>query len=170
MTNVSQGSDVIDPEWPMGDAVDFLRLLWAVDHALQRRSKSMAAALGVTGPQRLVIRIVGRFPSIHARHLADILHLHPSSLTALLKRLERRGLIRRQPDGRDRRRYLLGLTRQGRTLNRDAPGTIEEAVQRTLHRTARRDLEGARQVLGQLARELDGGPLTQRRRSAGTRA
>jgi len=48
----------------------------------------MAATLG-TGPQRLVIRIIGRFPSIHARQLGDILHLHPSSLTAPLKRLER---------------------------------------------------------------------------------
>ena len=51
----------------------------------------MAATIGITGPQRLVIRIIGRFPSIHAMQLADILHLHPSSLTAVLKRLERRG-------------------------------------------------------------------------------
>lgn len=157
MNDVQSGSDLIQPGLPVGDAIDFLRLIWAVDHALQRRSKSMAVALGITGPQRLVIRIIGRFPSIHARQLADILHLHPSSLTALLKRLERRGLIRRRPDGRDRRRWLLGLTRQGQTLNCDAPGTIEAAVQRTLQTTAKRDLDGARAVLSKLARELDGG-------------
>ena len=155
MTDARSCSELMPPELPVGDAIDFLRLIWAVDHALQRRSKSMAAVLGITGPQRLVIRIIGRFPGIHAKQLADILHLHPSSLTALLKRLERRGLVRRRPDGRDRRRWLLGLTRAGQTLNREAPGTIEAAVQRTLHRTAKRDLEGARQVLGTLARELD---------------
>ena len=113
MTDVSTGSGLTPSGLPVGDAIDFLRLVWAVDHALQRRSKSMAATLGITGPQRLVIRIIGRFPSIHARQLADILHLHPSSLTALLKRLERRDLVRRWPDERDRRRWLLGLTRQG---------------------------------------------------------
>ena len=156
MTDVQSGSGLIPPGLPVGDAVDFLRLIWVVDHAVQRRSKSMAASLGITGPQRLVIRIIGRFPSIHAKQLADILHLHPSSLTALLKRLERRGLIRRRPDGRDRRRWLLGLTRQGQTLNRDTPGTIEAAVQRTVRATARRDLDGTRVVLGRLARELDG--------------
>lgn len=105
----------------------------------------------------LVIRIIGRFPSIHARQLAEILHLPPSSLTALVKRLEHRGLIHRQPDGRDRRRWLLGLTRQGQALNRDTPGTIEAAVQRTLRTSAKHDLDGARIVLTKLARELDGG-------------
>jgi len=141
---------------PVGDVIDFLRLIWAVDHALQRRSKAMRAALGITGPQRLVLRLVGRFPSVHARQLADVLHLHPSSLAVLLKRLEARGRIRRRPDQRDRRRWLLGLTRRGRALNRSAPGTIEAAVQRTLHATSRRDLVGARVVLGRLACELEG--------------
>lgn len=92
-----------------------------------------------------------------ARQLADILHLHPSSLTAVLKRLERRGLVRRWPDGRDRRRWLLGLTPQGQALNRETPGTIEMAVQRTLETTTRRDLNATRTALGTLSRELDDG-------------
>ena len=157
MTDVASESGRTPSGLPVGDAIDFLRLIWAVDHALQRRSKAMAATLGMTGPQRLVIRIIGRFPSIHARQLADILHLHPSSLTALLKRLERRDLVRRWPDERDRRRWLLGLTRQGQALNRETSGTIEAAVQRVLKTTTRDDLDVTRTVLRKLARELDGG-------------
>ena len=157
MTDVPTGSGLAPSSLPVGDGIDFLRLIWAVDHALQRRSKSMTATLGITGPQRLVIRIIGRFPSIHARQLADILHLHPSSLTAILKRLERRDLIRRWPDQHDRRRWLLGLTRQGQALNRDTPGTVEAAVQRMLKTTTRDDLDVTRAVLGKLARELDRG-------------
>jgi MarR family transcriptional regulator, organic hydroperoxide resistance regulator len=155
-TDISSGPGLTQPVLPVGDAIDFLRLIWAVDHALQRRSKSMAAELGITGPQRLVIRIVGRFPSIHARQLANILHLHPSSLTAVLKRLERHRLVRRWPDEKDRRRWLLGLTRKGQALNQDTPGTIEAAVQRMLTTTNRHDLDVTRAVLGKLARELDG--------------
>ena len=157
MPDVRSQSDLIHPGLPaLGDALDFLRLIWAIDHGLQRRSKSMAAAMGITGPQRLVIRIVGRFPSVHARQLSETLHLHPSSLTALLKRLERRGLIRRRRDGRDRRRLLLGLTRRGQALNSDTPGTIEAAVHRTLETVPGRDLDGARVTLEVLARTLDG--------------
>jgi len=165
MTDVRSRVELMESALPLGGAIDFLRLVWAVDHALQRRSKSMAVTIGITGPQRLVIRIIGRFPSIHAKQLADILHLHPSSLTGVLKRLERRRLVRRWPDGRDRRRWLLGLTRQGQTLNRDTPGTIEAAVQRTLKMTGRRDLDGARVVLSRLAHELH-----DRRRGVNSRA
>ena len=157
MTDGTSESDPTPSALPVGDAIDFLRLIWSVDHALQRRSKAMAATLGITGPQRLVIRIIGRFPSVHAKQLADILHLHPSSLTALLKRLERRHLVRRWPDERDRRRWLLGLTRRGQALNRETPGTIEAAVQRVLKTTATADLDVTRAVLDKLARELDGG-------------
>ena len=157
MTDGASESGPTPSALPVGDAIDFLRLIWSVDHALQRRSKAMAATLGITGPRRLVIRIIGRFPSIHAKQLADILHLHPSSLTALLKRLERRHLVRRWPDERDRRRWLLGLTRQGQALNRETPGTIEAAVQRVLKTTTRENLDATRAVLGKLARELDGG-------------
>lgn len=157
MTEVSKPIAAAESGLPVGDAIDFMRVIWAVDHALQRRSKAMEAALGVTGPQRLVIRMIGRFPSIHARQLADILHLHPSSLTAVLKRLERRHLVRRWPDERDRRRWLLGLTRKGQALNRELPGTIEAAVQRVLKTTSADKLEATRAVLSSLARELDRG-------------
>ena len=170
MTAMPNTSDLTQLALPVGEAIELLRLVWAVDHALQRRSKSMAAVLGITGPQRLVIRIIGRFPSVHAHQLAEILHLHPSSLTALLKRLERRGLIRRRPDARDRRRWLLGLTRQGRVFNRDTSGTIEAAVQRTLRSTAAHELDSARFVMSTLARELlRGGDIEPEARARHTR-
>ena len=66
----------------LGRALDFMRSLWALDHALQSRSKAMAAALGVTGPQRMVVRLVGRFPDIAAGSLAELLMIHPSTLLA----------------------------------------------------------------------------------------
>ena len=157
MTDGASESGPTRSELPVGDAIDFLRLIWAVDHALQRRSKAMAVTLGITGPQRLVIRIIGRFPSIHARQLPDILHLHPSSLTAVLKRLERRDLVRRWLDARDRRRWLPGIDTAGTGVESRNARTIEAAVQRVLKTTTRADLDVTRAVLDKLARELDGG-------------
>src|SRR5436189_3499519 len=98
---------------PRGAVLDFLRLLWAVDHALQSASKRMEANFGMTGPQRLVVRIVGRFPGTPAGRVAQILHVHPSTLTGILKRLEARGILQRRPDPRDARRALLALTAKG---------------------------------------------------------
>lgn len=139
----------------LGEVLDFLRLLWSVDHALQRASKRMESASGVTGPQRLVIRIVGRFPGIPAGQLAGILHVHPSTLTGILKRLARRGLITRRPDPRDHRRALLGLTAKGRQLDVDLHGTIEAAVRAVFDRLPSSKIRDAAEVLDTFAKSLD---------------
>jgi len=55
----------------LGPVLEFMKQLWAVDHGLQSVSKRMEARFGITGPQRLVVRIVGRFPGISAGALKD---------------------------------------------------------------------------------------------------
>lgn len=135
-------------------ALDFMRLLWAVDQGLRGRSKKMEASLGLTGPQRLVLRITGRFPGISAGSLADVLHLHPSTLTGVISRLEARRLLERRNDPRDARRSLFLLTPQGEALDRQHDGTIEAAVRKALSTLKPRQLDATRQVLMLLAKEL----------------
>ena len=143
-------------EPPLGAVLDFMRLLWAVDHALQSASKRMEANFGMTGPQRLVVRIVGRFPGTPAGRVAQILHVHPSTLTGILKRLEARGILQRRPDPRDARRALLALTAKGRKLDNLRTGTVEQAVRRVLGTDAAK-VSAAQEVLAALSEELDAG-------------
>jgi DNA-binding MarR family transcriptional regulator len=138
----------------LGNVLEFMRVIWQLDHALHRTSKRMASRLGVTGPQRLVIRIVGRFPDIPAGRLAELLHLHPSTLTGILKRLERQGMLRRRADPQDARRSLLTLSDKGRTVNVDAGGSVEACVARALRRTPPEKLAAARAVLAEIATKL----------------
>jgi DNA-binding MarR family transcriptional regulator len=144
----------------LGEVLDFMRLLWAVDHGLQSTSKRMEATLGVTGPQRLVVRLVGRFPGITAGTLAQILHVHPSTLTGVLKRLEKRGLLERKSDPLDGRKALFALTEAGRALDVPATGTVESAVQRVLSRMTRARILHTQDVLTALAEELGGNPTS----------
>jgi DNA-binding MarR family transcriptional regulator len=139
---------------PLGEVLEFLRLIWAVHHGLEKTSKRMDVELGITGPQGLVLRIVGRFPGIPAGQLARILHLHPSTLTGVLRRLERRGFIERRPDPRDARRASLGLTAQGRQLDVAAGGTVESAVTGVLDAVGNADAQAAGRVLRRLAEAL----------------
>ncbi len=116
----------------LGPVLDFLRALWALDHALQSASKRMETSLGVTGPQRFVIRMIGRFPGISAGEVSSLLHVHPSTLTGVLKRLERRGLVVRRSDPADARRALLELTASGRRVDATRWGTVEGAARKAL--------------------------------------
>ncbi len=138
----------------LGEPVEFLRLVWAVDHALQTTSKRMARSLGVTGPQRLVIRIVGRVPQISPGELAGILCVHPSTLTGVLRRLIARRLIASRRDPGDRRRALLSLTEKGRELDRHSEGTVEAGVRRTLAGLPGREIQATARVLRKLAAAL----------------
>ena len=141
---------------PLGAVLDFMRLLWAVDHALQSTSKRMESTFGLTGPQRLVVRIVGRFPGIAAGRIAEILHVHPSTLTGVLRRLESRGVLQRRPDPRDARRALFMLTNKGRKLDVIRTGTVEQAVRRVLLKDAGK-VAAAQEVLASLSEELNAG-------------
>ena len=139
----------------LGQVLEFMRLLWAVDHGLEATSKHMETTLAITGPQRLTVRIVGRFPGISAGELADILLVHPSTLTGVLRRLEERGVITRRPDPGDARRAVLGLTGKGKKIDRVRSGTVEAAVQSALSRVTRQKVQAAAEVLRAIAAELD---------------
>lgn len=62
-----------DTPAPLPDVLQFMRLLWAVVHGVEKTSKRVSAELGVTGPQRLVLRVVGLSPGLSAGDVAAIL-------------------------------------------------------------------------------------------------
>lgn len=128
--------------------------LWEVDHSLASASKQMKRRLGISGPERLAIRIIGELPEISPGELAEVMHVDPSSLTALLKRLVRRKLIARHGDPADRRKSHLQLTPEGKALDRLQAGTVEAGVREALDVLAPRDVATAVVVLGVLSRSL----------------
>src|SRR5256885_15705687 len=90
----------------LGPILEFMKLLWAVDHALQSSSKRMEATFGITGPQQLVVRIVGRFPGNSPGARADGRLLPPSARAAALRPLGQPAALPRPLRPLDRRRAL----------------------------------------------------------------
>lgn len=135
--------------------LSFMRFLWGLNHRLEATSRTMKRTLGVTALERMVLRMVGYHPGISAGQLAALLRLHPSSLTALLKRISRRGLVVRCADPRDARRALFTLTARGQEIDGARRGTVEEAVRAALESLPRRDVDTAAAVLDAITREMN---------------
>lgn len=149
-----------DSAYDLGEVLDFLRLLWAVEHRLKSASKQMEQRLGVTGPQRLVLRIVQQFPGISAKELASVVQLHPSTLTGIIARLRRRGLLTCDRDFLDRRRMRLSVRSKSTARRQGATGaTVEAAVASALTRVPKRKVQYAKDVLLEVVASLEERPV-----------
>jgi MarR family transcriptional regulator, lower aerobic nicotinate degradation pathway regulator len=86
---------------------------------------------------RLLGVLRDRVPTMN--QLARLLGLDKSSVTGLVDRAERRGLVTRVPSAADRRAVLVTLTDEGRSLVSRASGRFEDDVWTMLNRLPPRD-------------------------------
>jgi DNA-binding MarR family transcriptional regulator len=135
--------------------LDFMRLLWSIEHGLQSTSKRMTARLGITGPQRLVLKMVHRFPGILAGELAHTLRLDPGTISGIVQRLVDKRLIVRERDSADGRRVHLRIGEKARRFTRPTSGTIEAAVKKALRRKPAAHVLHSRDVLRAVADALE---------------
>ncbi len=142
---------------PPGDAEvrEVLGLLWRANHELEMLSKRMIRTLGVTGPQRMVLRIVMANAGISAGAIAEAGRIHPSTLTGILERLVRRGFLARTRDRDDARRAVLSITASGRTAANARSGTVEAAMVRALDELSPADREVVRRWLAGFSSALE---------------
>ena len=152
---MSPRADQVRAWAPASDALRFMQGLWALGHALDGRAQRMRRAIGVTGPQRLVLRVVGQHAQLTAGEIARMLDLHASTLTGVLARLEERGMLARHVDPGDRRRARFTLTAAGRRADREQKGTVEAAVRRALAKVPDRTATQVRALLATLVVELE---------------
>jgi DNA-binding MarR family transcriptional regulator len=134
--------------------LEFIRQMWAIDHELQRVSKRMVARTGLTAPQRLAVRFIGRHAGLTLGGLAELLHLHAGTVTGIVRRLETLGLVVQTRSSEDSRRRHLTLTPKGQRVNRQHKGTVEAAVRRTAAIATPGELAAAARVMDLLARNL----------------
>lgn len=86
--------------------------------------ESLVAPLGLSVLEWYALRALYTEDGLSASHLAALLCRHPSSMTALLDRMEQRQLLRRETDSTDRRSVRVFLTDQGRALQPEVEGVL----------------------------------------------
>ena len=102
-------------------------LLKAGTHALAAFEQALAAD-GLNGREFLVLTFVGH-DRLSQQELSRRLGLDPTIVVGLIDALEERGLVSRERDPADRRRYVLSLTAAGRKLRARTESKVAEAEQ-----------------------------------------
>lgn len=111
-----------------------------------RFSEEQAARAGVTPQQHLLLLVIrghGAYPRVMIRDLEDALQLRQSSVSLLVDRCVRRGLVERREDPEDRRRVMISLSETGQGIldqimlaNRRHLGMLEGSLFRGSFRRA----------------------------------
>jgi MarR family transcriptional regulator, organic hydroperoxide resistance regulator len=98
--------------------------------AIGRVYKPILDRLGLTYPQYLVLHALWESDGRTVGGVAERLSLEPSTVTPLVTRLERSGLVRRARDAEDERRVRVWLTERGERLREDCVALGEALVAR----------------------------------------
>jgi DNA-binding MarR family transcriptional regulator len=115
----------------------------------------MESRLGITAQQRMVVRIVGKYPGATAGRIAELLRVHRATVSVALNRLEQRGIVKRARDEADYRRVIVHLTKRGKALDIPSSGTVESAVNFLLDQVSGRDIAALRRAMHGLVSALE---------------
>ena len=127
--------------------------VYAAGHAFTRFYKPRLDVLGLTYPQYLVFLVLWEQDGLTVKALGEKLFLDSGTITPLVKRLEARGLLRRQRDDEDERQVRIFLTPEGRVLRARALA-VPLAVGKALGEQAA-EAGDLRRSLQQLRERLD---------------
>jgi DNA-binding MarR family transcriptional regulator len=96
--------------------------LYAASRAITGAYQPLLAGLGLTYPQYLVLLVLWEHGTATVSALGARLHLDSGTLTPLLKRLEKQGVLTRTRSRDDERVVELSLTAAGKRLRAKAVG------------------------------------------------
>lgn len=88
--------------------------------------------LGITYPQYLVLMVLWEQDSQPVNDIAHRLLLETNTVTPLLQRMEKLGIVNRQRGKEDKRQQIVSLTEKGKTMEEQAYKVIPAGMGREL--------------------------------------
>jgi DNA-binding MarR family transcriptional regulator len=128
----------------------------AVERAVHALGRAVEADLADAGLRQAEAHILARLARAGDTAIGDLHRSfghRRSTLTAILDRLETRGLVRRRPHATDRRSVVVALTGPGRTAARRAATAVERIETGIAARVTPAQLEGFHAVLDAIEQE-----------------
>lgn len=95
--------------------------------AIDMNSKKLVKRVGLTGPQLVILQEISNTGEVTAGEIARAVSLSQATVTGILERMEKRGLLSRRRNEHDKRRVMVNITATGKQVLEDAPPLMQEA-------------------------------------------
>ena len=99
--------------------------LYACSKEIVRRYKPHLDKIGLTYTQYITMMVLWEHETLNVKELGQYLFLDSGTLTPVLKKLEKKGLLKRCRSDEDERVLIVSLTDEGRALQKDALSVVE---------------------------------------------
>ena len=94
--------------------------------AIDLQSRELVKRTGLTGPQNLVLKELIKLKEATVTQLAGRINLSQATVTDILNRLEKKGLIKRYRSDADKRCVWVKVTESARNLLKSSPPLLQE--------------------------------------------
>jgi DNA-binding MarR family transcriptional regulator len=130
---------------------NILTALRRISQAIDIWSRELWLDFGLTAPQLATLREILAGKNVTPVTLATALHLSQPTVTGILHRVEKRGLIKRERSASDRRSVLAVVTTRGKDLAKRAPPLLRDRFRQELGNVSRRQQTEILSILQQVA-------------------
>ena len=120
----------------------------------RRITKQVARELGLTGPQLTVMKLLETFGDLSLSSLSERIRAQNSTVTGIIDRMEREGIVRRERSATDRRVVLIRLSDKGMKLAQRIQVEPMEIFKRALVDLSAADLKDLLRILGKLQKRV----------------
>lgn len=107
--------------------------LYAASRLVIRAYQPFLDELGITYPQYLVMMVLWEKNELTVNDIVEKLMLQTNTVTPMLQRMEKMGIIERRKAGKDKREVIITLTNKGKSMEVQA-NDIPQKLVATLHR------------------------------------
>lgn len=130
-----------------------------VMRAVDLHSRQLVEDFGLTGPQVATLQMIAQTDRMPASVLARSVQLSNATMTGILIRLERQGLLKRERGQADRRNVLVSITDAGRKALDGAPSLLQDRFREQLRKLASWEQLMMLANLQRIAEMMDAGDL-----------
>lgn len=89
-------------------------------------SRKLVKRVGLTGPQLVILQEISSLGEVTSGEIARAVSLSQATLTGILERMEKRGLLSRRRSEHDKRRVMVRISDSGMKVLEDAPPLMQE--------------------------------------------
>ena len=133
-----------------------LKSLRQITRSIDLHSRELANLFGLTGPQLVCLRFVGKHGEVTPSRIAKEVSLSQATVTGIVDRLAARQLVTRERSTTDRRLVTVAITDAGRDLIDTAPYPLQESFLERLAQEPIEEQANIRNTLAKIVRMMDG--------------